>query len=96
MYLKVVALKYLPKKQDPFFSCLGPLIVIGQEAGLPIRSYVTKISLSHQLLLSSFPQSIITNPFVGITYNHVTEDFHFLFLFLASPYTFAGLTLTPS
>jgi hypothetical protein len=79
----VVLLNSLPKK-DRFFSRHGPLIVIGQEAGPPVRSYVTKTPLSRQLLLTSFPQSIITNPFVGITYNHVTEDFHFLVLFLAS------------
>jgi hypothetical protein len=64
-------------------SSHDPTIVIGQEADPPVRSYVTKIS-PHPLLVTPFPQSIITNPFVGIPYNHATEDFHFLLLFFLS------------
>jgi hypothetical protein len=39
-YVLKVVLKYLPTKKDPFFSCLGPLNVIGQEAGLPSHQII--------------------------------------------------------
>jgi hypothetical protein len=53
--------------------------------GRPYRQIIRhwNSSLPHSASLR-FPQSIITNPFVGITCNHSTEDFHFLFLFLPS------------